>query len=102
MVLHALHDYLDLLEADCFYGEEYAELFRASGDLELAVLMKHIFYEELRDGLVAFQQVVLAKREYSLEWHREFARSLLGMEPERLQAIGKLADELDYEQMGFY
>lgn len=100
--VQSLHDYLDLLESGCFYGEEYGELFRESSDLELAVLVKHVFYEELREDSVELREIVMHKQEYSLEWHYEFARALQGMEPERLQAVGRLADELDYEQMSFY
>lgn len=41
---HSLHDYLDLLESECLYGNEYDALFHAFGDLELAILAKIVFY----------------------------------------------------------
>ncbi|AJY77309.1 hypothetical protein VN24_25555 [Paenibacillus beijingensis] len=43
-----MHDYLDMLESDCLYGDEYDALFHAFGDMELAILAKIVFYEELR------------------------------------------------------
>lgn len=42
----SLHDFLDLLDADCLHGDEYIELFAAFGDMELAVFAKIVFYEE--------------------------------------------------------
>ena len=48
--LFSLHDYLDLLESDCLYGEDYEALYASFGDTELAILCKIMFYEELRGG----------------------------------------------------
>lgn len=44
----SLHDYLDLLDSNCLYGDEYQALYKTFDDMELAIFAKIIFYEELR------------------------------------------------------
>ncbi|MEC0373344.1 DUF6179 domain-containing protein [Paenibacillus chibensis] len=100
--VHSLHDYLDLLESDCLLGDEYDHLFHSFGNMELAILAKLIFYEELRGDSRDLRSILLMAISYESEWHMEFVRSLGRMDPERVQAIEKVMDAVDYEQMTFY
>lgn len=99
---HSFHDYLDMLESDCLYGDEYDALFHAFGDLELAILAKIIFYEELRSETSELPAILSLENDYPMEWQMRFAQYLQGMKRERLQDIAKYMDEMDYEQMKFY
>ncbi|MDY0406671.1 DUF6179 domain-containing protein [Virgibacillus sp. 179-BFC.A HS] len=49
---HSLHDYIDILNTDCLLNDEYEELFKTFGDVELAILTKIVFYEELRNNSI--------------------------------------------------
>jgi Family of unknown function (DUF6179) len=99
---HSFHDYLDLFESDCLYGDEYDALFLAFGDLELAILAKIVFYEELRSESQDLLSILLLENEYMGEWQIQFVQFLQGMSHEHLQAIGKFMIEMDYEQIKFY
>jgi hypothetical protein len=99
---HSLHDYLDLFESSCLYGDEIHTLFYAFGDMELAILAKIVFYEELRDESLGLSSILLLDNEYSMEWQAQFEQCLQEISQERLQAIEKVMDEVDYEQMKFY
>ncbi len=99
---HSFHDYLDMLESDCLYGDEYDALFHAFGDMELAILAKIVFYEELRSETLDLPSILLLENEYPMEWQMRFVQCLQGMSRERLQAFEKYMDEMDYEQMKFY
>lgn len=70
--------------------------------MELAILAKLIFYEELRGDSRDLRSILLMEKSYESEWHMEFVRSLSRMDPERVQAIEKVMDAVDYEQMTFY
>ncbi|MHA6529940.1 DUF6179 domain-containing protein [Paenibacillus sp. BAC0078] len=98
----SFHDFLDMLEADCLYGEEYDALFDAFGDLELAILAKIVFYEELRSESLDLPSILLLENEYPVEWQIEFVRCLQGMSRERLQTVWKVMGEQDYEKLTFY
>lgn len=99
---HSFHDYLDMLESDCLYGDEYDALFHAFGDMELAILAKIVFYEELRSETLDLPSILLLENEYPMEWQMRFVQHLQGVSRERLQAVEKYMDEMDYEQMKFY
>ncbi|QWU13253.1 hypothetical protein SAMN04487895_12212 [Paenibacillus sophorae] len=99
---HSFHDFLDMLESDCLYGDEYDALFHAFGDMELAILAKIVFYEELRSESLDLPSMLLLKNEYTMDWQMQFVQCLQGMSRERLQAVEKYMGEMDYEQMRFY
>nr|WP_269474727.1 DUF6179 domain-containing protein [Paenibacillus sp. URB8-2] len=99
---HSFHDFLDMLESDCLYGDEHDALFHASGDMELAILAKIVFYEELRSESLDLPSILLLENEHRVEWQMQFVQSLKGKSRERLQAVEKYMDEMDYEQMKFY
>ncbi|WP_025688710.1 DUF6179 domain-containing protein [Paenibacillus zanthoxyli] len=99
---HSFHDLLDMLESDCLYGDEYDALFHAFGDMELAILAKIVFYEELRSESLDLPSILLLKNEYKMDWQMQFVRCLQGMSRERMQAAWKYMNEMDYEQMKFY
>ncbi|WP_058304171.1 DUF6179 domain-containing protein [Gorillibacterium timonense] len=99
---HSLHDYLDMLESDSLYGDEFDALFHAFGDMELAVLAKIVFYEELRSEAPDLPSILHLGNEYPMEWQMQFVRCLQGMNRGRLQAIEEAMDQIDYEQLNEY
>jgi hypothetical protein len=98
---HSLHDYLDLLESDTLYGEEYAALFDTFGDMELAILAKIVFYEDLRDDFPDFPSIVEAREGAEREWQQHFIHFLRQLDRSRLKSIGEYVDDIDYEQITF-
>ncbi|CAH8771896.1 DUF6179 domain-containing protein [Paenibacillus dendritiformis] len=98
----SFHDYLDMLESGCLYGDEYDALFLAFGDMELAILATIVFYEEVRSMPPDLLSFLLLEKEYSLEWQLQLVQCLRGMSRERLQAVEKYMGEMDYEPIKFY
>lgn len=98
----SLHDYLDLLHADCLFGDEYDALFATFGDVELAVFAKIVFYEELRGDLRDFQDIVTDGIETENEWEMHYISLMQQLEDERLKTVGRLIYDMDYEEISFY
>jgi len=99
--IHSLYDYLDLLESGILYGDEYEALFHTFGDMELAILAKIVFYEQLRSESLDLPSILLLENEFPMEWQMQFVQCLQKMHQGRLQHIEKHMNELDYEQMRF-
>ncbi|GBF71869.1 hypothetical protein PA598K_00082 [Paenibacillus sp. 598K] len=98
--VHSIHDYLDLLESECLYGDEYEALFRAFGEMELAILAKVVFYEELRsEPLLAV--IAADPDDICSEWQHHFVRFLRHKDHEALRSLDSWVNELDYEQLSF-
>lgn len=99
---HSFHDYLDMLDSDCLYGGEFAALFQALGDVELAILAKIVYYEELRNATFDLAIIVRLDNQYAAEWQKQFAEFLKRLSMQQLRVIEKYMDEIDYEQITFH
>lgn len=99
---YSLHDYLDLLESDCLYGDEYEALYAAFGDMELAILTKIVFYEELRSGFADLQDIIQEKKEAERDWQIHLISFLKRLGTSRIRAIDELIGYIDYEEIKFY
>ncbi|CAM3593887.1 DUF6179 domain-containing protein [Marinicrinis lubricantis] len=99
---HSFFDYIDLLESNSLYGDEYEALFTAFGVMELAILVTIVFYEELRNESPDLPSMLFMDKEYSVEWQLYFHQYLKGLSRERLQDVEKKMKEIGYEQITFF
>lgn len=102
--LHSLHDYIDLLEADILYGDDYQALFELFGPMELAILAKIVFYEEWRSGLADIDAIISARLDSDDEetWQAHYIDYLRGLDRDRLKSIEELIFRVQYEEMKLY
>lgn len=98
----SLHDYLDLLNSGCLFGDEYDALFATFGDMELAIFAKIVFYEELRGDVRNFPEIVADGAEAESEWETHYVGFMQQLDDERIAAIGRLIYDIDYEEISFY
>jgi hypothetical protein len=98
----SLHDVLDLLESDCLYGDEYEALYAELGDMDLAILCKIVFYEELRGAFVDLHDVIQEKQEAERDWQNRLIAFLKRLDDSRIRAIDEWIGNIDYEQLHFY
>ena len=96
----SLHDYIDLLSSDGLFGSEYTALFKTFSDVELAILAKIVFYEELRDGSFDLSSIVCEKAAES-EWEEHYIAFLQSMSRERIDSKAQWIREIDYEEIKF-
>lgn len=100
--IRSSQDFIDILEGDCLFGREFTLLFGKLGDVELAVLGRAVFYDELRNGPVDFKSIDFGKKirelEMEKEWQQQYARFLAGVCPDRLTAVGNTINRI---RLGF-
>lgn len=90
----SLTDFLDILDADCLFGEEYTVLFESMGHLELALLVRTIMADELRDADIPLKDRLTNLPQPENEWASELLRSILLMDSDRLSIIEGLVNQL--------
>ncbi|PKM76912.1 MAG: hypothetical protein CVU90_10060 [Firmicutes bacterium HGW-Firmicutes-15] len=84
--IHSLGDFIDILEADCLFGDEFQYLFDSLGDMELSILARIVFIEELRiDSAFSLQSV--GEEMMEMQWQREYIQFLQNISPDRLKSI---------------
>lgn len=98
----SLHDYLDLLHAGCLFNKEYDALFASFGNVELAILAKIVFYEELRDGISDFLDMIAEGVETEKEWKIHYIAFMKQLDDTQIKAVGLLIHEINYEDISFY
>lgn len=89
--VRSLEDFIDVLNADCLFGDEFEAVFAALGDMELAVLAKVIFVDELRNNQLSLSSISVNKKEITEEWRLEYIRFVQRLSEERIKAIEESA-----------
>jgi hypothetical protein len=94
--IHSLADYMDMLAADCLFGEEYTASLETLGDIELAVLGETIFYEELSCGRLQLlpEKTMLYKKNMDAEWQERYIDCLFHVSEERRKRIEELINQV--------
>lgn len=87
--IHSLGDFIDVLEAECFYGNEYKALFNSLGDIELSILARIVFSEELRSDSTGFILSDCPEIPTDMEWKSEYAYFLSSLTKKRLSSINR-------------
>jgi hypothetical protein len=102
---NSLYDFIDILISDCFFGEEYCLLFNSLGNLELAVLSKIVFYRELRDEFISFDNMIESygtdSENEEDEWQKYFVKFLRNLPHNRASSIESCMSEVEYEEISF-
>ncbi|OYD08492.1 DUF6179 domain-containing protein [Paludifilum halophilum] len=98
----SLHDYLDLLDSHCLFGDEYEALFATFGDMELAIFAKIVFYEELRNGFLNLETIIFEGMEADSEWKIHYIEFMKRLSKDRVRSIENLISNIDYEEIPFY
>ncbi|CAH0120963.1 hypothetical protein PAE9249_03488 [Paenibacillus sp. CECT 9249] len=100
--IHSLYDYIDLLNSDCLFGDEYDTLFQTLGEAELAILAKIVFYEELRSDTLDGSSAAIKKKTTGIEWQKHYIDYIQSVGQDRIALIDKLIRRIDYEETSLY
>lgn len=94
--VHSMGDYLDLLEADCLFSDEYLSVFEALDEIGIAVLGRHVFYEELRCGKLQLlpHRLIGFKENVEPEWQLNFIEYLLKLDDNKRIDIENLINRI--------
>lgn len=83
-------------------NDEYEALFKTFGDVELAILIKIVFYEELRNDEKDLSSLYDKEEEHESEWQARFIEFIKNIDRNRQEAIEKFVYDIDYEEISFY
>ncbi len=80
-------DLIDLLEGDCFFDNEFFDVFQTLEELQIALLVKKLPADPVDASFL--------DDDSEKEWHRCFKTFLNRIEPERKAAIFQLAKQIE-------
>lgn len=100
--IQSLHDFIDLLNADCLYERDFKEIFAILGNMELAILTRIVFYEKLRGETIQLNILVFEEIEIQEEWKKHFLIFLQELSVEKLKQIEEYLSKINFEEISFY
>lgn len=89
----SLEDFIDILKANCLFGDEFLAVYDTLSDMELAILGKIVFFEELRSGQLNL--TIIKDKKTEIEWHQYYIRYIKELSEERFKEIERSIMQLD-------
>ncbi len=96
--VQCVDDFIDILESDCFYGDEFLEVFSQLGDIELSILGKVVFYEELRDGKCNISMIEAEDLRADREWQQRFVQFVKSLDSRRREELEHYINTISFEK----
>ncbi|HEX3026834.1 MAG TPA: DUF6179 domain-containing protein, partial [Clostridia bacterium] len=94
--IHSFWDFIDFLESDCLYGEEYIQIFESLGNEELAVLGSFLFEEELRIGPFQLTDRVIDQYHHltQQDWQTHYLNYIRSLDPTKKSLMEDLINRM--------
>ncbi|MGE5450029.1 MAG: DUF6179 domain-containing protein [Methanomassiliicoccales archaeon] len=86
----SLADFVDILNSDCLYDDDYPSLFSLLGDLELSTLARIVFADELREDTIMLVNHIASLTVPDKEWENQLVKFLRTISTHRVAIIEKL------------
>lgn len=85
--INSIKDFIDMLNSDCLFKEEYTELFKSLTDIELSILGKFIFNEECRMNKLNLKDVIYNKFDINNEWEYYYIEFIKALDDDKIYSI---------------
>ncbi|MCC0782190.1 hypothetical protein IR152_03500 [Clostridioides sp. ES-S-0108-01] len=85
--INAKKDFIDILESECLFGEEYSILFASLSELELAILGSVVFYEDIRMKEINLLEFILNKKTETTLWKMEYIEFISNQSEDKIHSI---------------
>ena len=92
--INSFEDFNDILKADCFYGEDYNLLFDSLDELELALLVRVMFYEEIEMGKFNLLKELFKGSEYDYAWQEAYVEYMKNQMIDKISRIQNKAMDM--------
>ncbi|MCM1991822.1 DUF6179 domain-containing protein [Oceanirhabdus seepicola] len=93
--VQSIYDFIDLLNSNCLFEDEFTNLFNTLSDMELSILARMVFQEELREGALNLMQVIKDKRYIDSEWELHYSGVLQKLSEDRIKSIERFINKIN-------
>lgn len=91
----SIEDFVDVLNAECLFGDEYTAVYNTLSDMELAILGRMLIPEEIGDSQLDLSAILADKREIAAEWQEHYISFLQGLSEAKIKSIGRLINTIN-------
>lgn len=93
--INAKKDFIDILESECLFGDDYLMLFASLSEFELAILGSVVFYEDMRMEEINLLEFLLNKNSETTLWKREYIEFMKRQNKEKIHCIEEYINQIN-------
>ena len=95
--INSIKDFIDMLNSDCLFKEEYTELFKSLTDIELSILGKIVFNEECRMNKLKLKEIIYSNVDINNEWEYSYIEFIKSLDDDRIYIIEVSINDMNKE-----
>ena len=85
--INSIKDFIDMLNSDCLFENEYIELFKSLTDIEISILGRFVFNEECRMNKLKLKDVIYSEFDINNEWEYYYIEFIKSLDSNKLISI---------------
>ena len=85
--INSIKDFIDMLNSDCLFNDEYIELFKSLTDIEISILGRFLFNEECRMNELKLKDVIYSEFDINNEWEYYYIEFIKSLDSDRIISI---------------
>ena len=92
--INSIKDFIDMLNSDCLFDDEYMELFKSLTDIEISILGRFVFNEECRMNILKLKDVVHSEFNINNEWEHYYIEFIKSLNSDKIVSIEGLINDI--------
>ena len=92
--INSIKDFIDMLNSDCLFDDEYMELFKSLTDIEISILGRFVFNEECRMNILKLKDVIYSEFNIKNEWEYYYIEFIKSLDIDKIISI---EDSINYK-----
>lgn len=93
--INAKKDFIDILESECLFGEEYLMLFSELSELELSILGNVVFFENMRMKELNLLEFLLNEKTETTLWQMEYIKFMKRQSEDKVHSIEEYMNQIN-------
>ena len=85
--INSIKDFIDMLNSDCLFKDEYIELFKSLTDIEISILGRFVFNEECRMNKLKLKDVIHSQFDINNEWEYYYIEFIKSLDSDKIISI---------------
>ena len=93
--INSIKDFIDMLNSDCLFENEYIELFKSLTDIEISILGRFVFNEECRMNKLKLKDVIYSEFDINNEWEYYYIEFIKSLDSNKLISIENSINDIN-------
>ncbi|MBQ9013421.1 MAG: hypothetical protein IJ094_07715, partial [Bacilli bacterium] len=85
--INSIKDFIDMLNSDCLFENEYIELFKSLTDIEISILGRFVFNEDCRMNKLKLKDLIYSKLDINNEWEYYYIEFIKSLDSDKMISI---------------